>query len=218
MSKTDTTNQESSSGDFVERRRSALERYLNRTAQHPILRMDPDFREFLEMEEALPKSSNTSAFSSAGVMRLFSKVGEQVNRMTVKMEEKDEVSWSSYHMQYRWYNLTNWSVDCMVACIIDWEWASECLSFRSIDWLIVDWFIDCLSVFLYSFFCFLLQWFEEKTTQVDNMEAQLKKLHASVEVLYHHRRGAHFFFFPGSTIHRLVEAASTINLCFFLPL
>lgn len=35
-------------GDFVERRRAALERYLKRTAQHPILVVDPDFREFLE--------------------------------------------------------------------------------------------------------------------------------------------------------------------------
>lgn len=34
--------------DFVERRRAALERYLNRTAQHPVLVVDPDFREFLE--------------------------------------------------------------------------------------------------------------------------------------------------------------------------
>ena len=29
---------------FVEKRRAALERYLNRTAQHPSLRVDPDFR------------------------------------------------------------------------------------------------------------------------------------------------------------------------------
>lgn len=34
--------------DFVERRRAALERYLKRTAQHPALLSDPDFREFLE--------------------------------------------------------------------------------------------------------------------------------------------------------------------------
>lgn len=34
--------------DFVERRRAALERYLRRTAQHPVLVLDPDFREFLE--------------------------------------------------------------------------------------------------------------------------------------------------------------------------
>lgn len=34
--------------DFVERRRASLGRYLKRTAQHPVLVMDPDFREFLE--------------------------------------------------------------------------------------------------------------------------------------------------------------------------
>lgn len=36
------------SGEFIERRRAALERFINRTANHPILRVDPDFRDFLE--------------------------------------------------------------------------------------------------------------------------------------------------------------------------
>lgn len=36
------------SAEFVERRRASLERYLNRTAQHPVLCIDPDFRQFLE--------------------------------------------------------------------------------------------------------------------------------------------------------------------------
>lgn len=36
------------SNEFVERRRAALERYIRRTSQHPVLVMDPDFREFLE--------------------------------------------------------------------------------------------------------------------------------------------------------------------------
>merc|ERR1719369_1993032 len=40
--------------EFVEKRRAALERYLNRTAQHPSLRVDPDFREFLELDAELP--------------------------------------------------------------------------------------------------------------------------------------------------------------------
>lgn len=34
--------------EFVERRRAALERFLNRVAQHPVLSIDPDFRQFLE--------------------------------------------------------------------------------------------------------------------------------------------------------------------------
>lgn len=40
--------QNSSSTEFIEKRRAALERYLNRTAAHPVLSVDPDFREFLE--------------------------------------------------------------------------------------------------------------------------------------------------------------------------
>lgn len=43
--------QSSSSTEFIERRRAALERYLNRTAAHPVLSIDPDFREFLEAGE-----------------------------------------------------------------------------------------------------------------------------------------------------------------------
>ncbi|XP_045483627.1 sorting nexin-2 [Harmonia axyridis] len=75
--------------DFVERRRAALERYLNRTAQHPVLVVDPDFREFLECDVELPKATNTSALSGAGVMRLFNKVGETMNKITYKMDETD---------------------------------------------------------------------------------------------------------------------------------
>lgn len=43
-----TESPQSNGNDFVERRRAALERYLKRTAQHPVLIVDPDFREFLE--------------------------------------------------------------------------------------------------------------------------------------------------------------------------
>ncbi|XP_071450479.1 sorting nexin-2-like [Hetaerina americana] len=75
--------------DFVERRRAALERYLRRTANHPILRVDPDVRDFLESDSELPKATNTSALSGAGVLRLFNKVGGTVNKMTYKMEEND---------------------------------------------------------------------------------------------------------------------------------
>ncbi|XP_018332545.1 sorting nexin-2 [Agrilus planipennis] len=75
--------------DFIERRRASLERYLRRTAQHSVLVVDPDFREFLEADIELPKATSTSALSSAGVMRLFNKVGETVNKMTYKMDESD---------------------------------------------------------------------------------------------------------------------------------
>lgn len=77
--------------DFVERRKQGLERYLRRTAKHPVLRVDPDFREFLESDMELPKATNTSALSGAGVMRLFNKVGETVNKIAFKMDETDPV-------------------------------------------------------------------------------------------------------------------------------
>uniref|UniRef100_T1IUB9 PX domain-containing protein n=1 Tax=Strigamia maritima TaxID=126957 RepID=T1IUB9_STRMM len=77
------------SADFVEKRRAALERYMNRTAAHPVLKTDPDFREFLEMDSELPKATNTSALSGAGVMRLFNRMGDTVNKITSKMDETD---------------------------------------------------------------------------------------------------------------------------------
>ncbi|XP_027217697.2 sorting nexin-2 isoform X7 [Penaeus vannamei] len=112
---------DSSSSDFIERRRASLERYMNRTAAHPTLRSDPDFREFIELDAELPRATQTSALSSAGVLRLFNRVGETVNKMTFKMDESD-------------------------------------------------------------------QWFEEKTQQIENLDAQLRKLHAAMEGLVAYRR------------------------------
>jgi sorting nexin-1/2 len=80
-----------SSVDFIEKRRAALERYLKRNAAHPILCADPDFREFLELDTDLPKATNTSALSGAGVKRLLSRVGDTVNKMTFRMDESDPV-------------------------------------------------------------------------------------------------------------------------------
>ncbi|XP_012262040.2 sorting nexin-2 isoform X2 [Athalia rosae] len=111
----------SSSTEFIERRRAALERYVNRTAAHPVLSIDPDFREFLEADMELPKATNTSALSGAGVMRLFNKVGETVNKITYKMDENDS-------------------------------------------------------------------WFEEKTTQIDSLDTQLRALHSAVDNLTNQRR------------------------------
>ncbi|XP_034943121.1 sorting nexin-2 [Chelonus insularis] len=110
-----------SSTDFIERRRAALERYLNRTAAHPVLSVDPDFREFLEADMELPKATNTSALSGAGVMRLFNKVGETMNKITYKMDESDT-------------------------------------------------------------------WFEEKTSQIDSLDTQLRSLHSAVETLTNQRQ------------------------------
>ncbi|XP_038211247.1 sorting nexin-2 [Zerene cesonia] len=84
-----TTGSNSLQSQFVERRRAALERFLNRVAQHPVLCIDPDFREFLESESELPKATSTSALSGAGMLRLFNKVGETVNKITYRMDESD---------------------------------------------------------------------------------------------------------------------------------
>lgn len=48
MSKTE---EEAQQIDFIERRRAALERYLNQLGRHKVLVQDPDFRDFLEQEE-----------------------------------------------------------------------------------------------------------------------------------------------------------------------
>ncbi|XP_063626734.1 sorting nexin-2 [Cydia splendana] len=74
---------------FVERRRASLERFLNRVAQHPVLCIDPDFRQFLESDTELPKATSTSALSGAGMVRFFNKVGETVNKITYRMDESD---------------------------------------------------------------------------------------------------------------------------------
>lgn len=87
--------------DFIEKRRSSLERYLNRTAKHPTLRADPDFREFLELDTDLPKANNTSALSGAGVRRLFNRVGDTVNKMTFRMDESDTVSCAARSLAIR---------------------------------------------------------------------------------------------------------------------
>lgn len=75
--------------EWVEIRRAALQRFLNRVAQHPILRVDLDFINFLESDQELPRAVNTAVLSGAGVMRLFNKVGETVNKITYKMDEND---------------------------------------------------------------------------------------------------------------------------------
>uniref|UniRef100_A0A8D3ACQ9 Sorting nexin-2 n=2 Tax=Scophthalmus maximus TaxID=52904 RepID=A0A8D3ACQ9_SCOMX len=77
-----------SSVEFVERRRAALERYLQRIVSHPSLLQDPDVREFLEREE-LPRAVNTQALSGAGFLKMINKASEAVNKMTIKMNESD---------------------------------------------------------------------------------------------------------------------------------
>lgn len=78
--------------EWIENRRAALERFLCRIAQHPVLCVDPDFINFLQSDEDLPRAVNTATLSGAGVMRLFNRFGETVNKITYKMDENDPVN------------------------------------------------------------------------------------------------------------------------------
>ncbi|KAM9764832.1 sorting nexin-1-like isoform 2-T2 [Menidia menidia] len=77
-----------SSVEFLERRRAALERYLQRIVSHPLLLQDPDVREFLERDD-LPRAVNTQALSGAGFLKMINKASDAVNKMTIKMNESD---------------------------------------------------------------------------------------------------------------------------------
>ena len=74
---------------FISRRCAALERFINRVALHPVLRLETDFVDFLECDGDLPRASSTSAISSASVFRMITRVGETVNKIAYKMEEGD---------------------------------------------------------------------------------------------------------------------------------
>ncbi|KAM9375852.1 sorting nexin-1a isoform 2-T2 [Pholidichthys leucotaenia] len=88
MTKVKVGKEDSSSADFVERRRGALERYLQRVVNHPSLLQDPDVREFLEKEE-LPRAVSTQALSGAGFLKMINKATDAVSKMTIKMNEFD---------------------------------------------------------------------------------------------------------------------------------
>jgi hypothetical protein len=65
--------------EFVARRRLALERFVNRLGQHPVIRRDSNFVEFVESKRDLPRATSTSALSSASVFRLLGKVFVKIN-------------------------------------------------------------------------------------------------------------------------------------------
>ncbi|XP_076859620.1 sorting nexin-2 isoform X2 [Brachyhypopomus gauderio] len=124
MTKVKVGKEDLSSAEFVEKRRSALQRYLMRTVNHPALLKDPDVIQFLENTE-LPRAVSTQALSGAGILRMVNKAADAVNKMTIKMNESDA-------------------------------------------------------------------WFEEKQQQFENLDIQLRKLHASVESLVCHRKELSF--------------------------
>ncbi|XP_036432445.1 sorting nexin-1a isoform X2 [Colossoma macropomum] len=88
MTKVKVGKEDPSSAEFVERRRAALERYLQRVVSHPSLLQDPDVREFLEKEE-LPRAVSTQALSGAGFLKMINKATDAVSKMTIKMNESD---------------------------------------------------------------------------------------------------------------------------------
>ncbi|XP_060770395.1 sorting nexin-1a [Neoarius graeffei] len=88
MTKVKVGKEDPSSAEFVERRRAALERYLQRLVSHPSLLQDPDVREFLEKEE-LPRAVSTQALSGAGFLKMINKATDAVSKMTIKMNESD---------------------------------------------------------------------------------------------------------------------------------
>ncbi|XP_051785936.1 sorting nexin-2 isoform X1 [Erpetoichthys calabaricus] len=88
MTKVKVGKEDPSSAEFVEKRRSALERYLERTVKHPTLLQDPDVQQFLESSE-LPRAVSTQALSGAGILRMVNKAADAVNKMTIKMNESD---------------------------------------------------------------------------------------------------------------------------------
>ncbi|XP_075388038.1 sorting nexin-1 isoform X1 [Tenrec ecaudatus] len=88
MTKVKVGKEDSSSAEFLEKRRAALERYLQRVVSHPTLLQDPGVREFLEKEE-LPRAVGTQTLSGAGLLKMFNKATDAVSKMTIKMNESD---------------------------------------------------------------------------------------------------------------------------------
>ncbi|TKC41755.1 hypothetical protein EI555_009292 [Monodon monoceros] len=88
MTKVKVGKEDSSSAEFLEKRRAALERYLQRIVNHPTMLQDPDVREFLEKEE-LPRAVGTQTFSGAGLLKMFNRATDAVSKMTIKMNESD---------------------------------------------------------------------------------------------------------------------------------
>uniref|UniRef100_A0A4W5NNK7 Sorting nexin-2 n=1 Tax=Hucho hucho TaxID=62062 RepID=A0A4W5NNK7_9TELE len=88
MTKVKVGKEDSSSADFVETRRAALERYLQRVVCHPSLLQDPDVREFLERDE-LPRAVGTHTLSGAGFLKMINRASDAVSKMTVKISDSD---------------------------------------------------------------------------------------------------------------------------------
>ena len=92
MAKVKISKEDTTPNDFIEKRRAALQRFLNRLAKHKTFRYDPDFRDFLEIDQDLPKATNTSSLSGAGMLKMIKNVTDSVSKISVKMDETDQVT------------------------------------------------------------------------------------------------------------------------------
>ena len=74
-----------------------------------------DFVDFLESGTDLPRASSTSALSSASVLKMVSRMGETVNKITYKMEESDP--WfqeKTQHIEQEWPKLCKQQKDLFI--------------------------------------------------------------------------------------------------------
>ncbi|TGZ62469.1 hypothetical protein CRM22_007427 [Opisthorchis felineus] len=94
--------------EFVERRRVALERFLHRLLNHPVLREDPDLREFLEFTGDLPRSVNTQLLSGASAKKIFKNVGDAIGKIAYKMEDPDDAALRSKYFDLKFEELESW--------------------------------------------------------------------------------------------------------------
>ncbi|KHJ48462.1 PX domain protein [Trichuris suis] len=76
--------------EFLERRRASLERYIRRTADHPVLLRVCDNIIAAGRIGELPKASQTAVISGTTIKRIWDRVSEGFNRIAIsKMDEND---------------------------------------------------------------------------------------------------------------------------------
>ena len=74
---------------FMEKRRGALERFLNRIGAHPVLCLDSGFKNFLEAEGDLPRTRETTIISREGFRRMVRDVGDHIPKIGKRTTETD---------------------------------------------------------------------------------------------------------------------------------
>ena len=74
---------------FLEKRRGALERFLNRIGAHPVLCLDSGFKNFLEVEGEMPRTRETALISREGLRRMVRDVGDHFPKIGKRSSETD---------------------------------------------------------------------------------------------------------------------------------